>query len=253
MSGLAGAGRVIAHRGASMNAPENTLAAFRLAADQGARAVEFDVSLLGDGTAVLHHDATLDRCTNAHGPLSAIGRDSLCEIDAGSWHGPTFAGEPLPTLDDALVAFDELELASNLELKPHDLPNGRLSASVANVLSAHEDVASRIVVSSFVEEELRAFSELRPSMSLALIVNEAPSDWRKRASAVGASALHINYQYLTASLLAEAASHGFELRVFTVNEPERLAHLRDERLSGVITDHPPLFLQDPAWCAWHQT
>ena len=65
-------GRIIAHRGASQTAPENTLAAFRKALEQGVNWVEFDVSLLGDSTPVLHHDDTLDRCTDGTGPLSAL-------------------------------------------------------------------------------------------------------------------------------------------------------------------------------------
>ena len=73
-------GRIVAHRGASRIAPENTLSAFRVAAQQGARWLEFDVSLLGDNTPVLHHDATLDRCTDSAGPLDRLTASDLAAI-----------------------------------------------------------------------------------------------------------------------------------------------------------------------------
>jgi len=95
-------GRIVAHRGASRIAPENTLAAFRLASRLGAHWLEFDVSLLGDATPVLHHDATLERCTDATGPLDRLAVADLAGIDAGGWFGVQFAGEPLATLAPAL-------------------------------------------------------------------------------------------------------------------------------------------------------
>ncbi|MEM1162207.1 MAG: glycerophosphodiester phosphodiesterase family protein, partial [Pseudomonadota bacterium] len=112
-------GRIIAHRGASQVAPENTLKAFRTADRQGAYWLEFDVSLLGDGTAVIHHDDTLDRCTNATGPLSGIAAADLSDIEAGE-------GEPLPTLSAALDLIKEFGFFANLEMKPHALEPGIL-------------------------------------------------------------------------------------------------------------------------------
>ena len=87
-------GRIVAHRGASRVAPENTLAAFREAAAQGARWIEFDVSLLGDGTPVIFHDPTLDRCTDATGPLGtgvatrAAGAGGGVDVEGGCCCGP---------------------------------------------------------------------------------------------------------------------------------------------------------------------
>ncbi|MEM7423234.1 MAG: glycerophosphodiester phosphodiesterase family protein [Pseudomonadota bacterium] len=89
-------GPIIAHRGARLVAPENTLLAFRMAEAQGTPWVEFDVSLLGDGTPVVHHDATLDRCTDATGSLQSIGKDDLADIDAAAGHpmGHSVADHP---------------------------------------------------------------------------------------------------------------------------------------------------------------
>ena len=247
-------GRIIAHRGASRVAPENTLSAFRRAHAQGARWIEFDVSPLGDGTPVIFHDDTLDRCTTGQGPLTGIGRADLARIRAGKLFGPEFADEPVPTLEAVLDLIEELGFHANLELKAHRRRPGRtvgdLAGPVAELLSAHPWATSRSVISSFDEDELGAFREYLPEAPVALLVEEPPADWRKRLDALGAEGLHLDYKCLTPGLLADARAAGFRVRVYTINEPARMAPFRDAGLTGVITDHPPLFLDEPAWAAW---
>ena len=257
-------GRIIAHRGASRVAPENTLAAFRAAHAQGARWIEFDVSLLGDGTPVVFHDATLDRCTNATGPLTSIGRAELTGIRAGVRFAARsrsdfsdFPDEPLPTLEQVLDLIEELGLHANLELKTHrDDPahrTGPLAAAVAGALAPRPRAVARMTMSSFDEDELAEFRAAMPDAAVALLVEEPPADWRARLTRFGAEALHLEFTHLTQSLLAEARSFGFRVRVYTINEPELMEPFRALGLTGVITDHPPLFLGDPAWAAWAGT
>lgn len=247
-------GRVIAHRGASRVAPENTLSAFRAAHAQGARWIEFDVSPLGDGTLVVFHDATLDRCTGARGPLTGIGRADLGRIRAGALFGPAFADEPLPTLEAVLDAIEALGLHANLELKAQRERPGRrigdLAEAVAPLLAARPWAAARIVVSSFDEDELAAFRALAPEAPVALLAEEPPRDWRARLAALGAEGLHLDFRHVRESLLVEARSFGYRVRVYTINDPGPMAPFRERGLTGVITDHPPLFLDDPAWAAW---
>ena len=95
---LPGLPRVIAHRGASAAAPENTLAAFRAAKEQGAEMVELDARLTRDGVLVVIHDSTLDRTTDGRGRVALSDSDSIARLDAGSWFDPAFRGERLPTL-----------------------------------------------------------------------------------------------------------------------------------------------------------
>lgn len=94
---------VIGHRGASIEAPENTMAAFTRALDLGADGIEFDVQLTADGHAVVLHDAVLDRTTNGSGPVFDVDLDEVRALDAGSWFGPDFVGERVPLLDDVLA------------------------------------------------------------------------------------------------------------------------------------------------------
>lgn len=94
---------VIGHRGASIEAPENTMAAFVRALELGADGIEFDVQLTADGHAVVLHDALLDRTTSGSGPVFAVDLDEVRALDAGSWFGPDFVGERVPLLDDVLA------------------------------------------------------------------------------------------------------------------------------------------------------
>ena len=241
--------RIIAHRGASRVAPENTLSAFRIAARQGARACEFDVSLLGDGTPVMHHDGTLDRCTDREGALSAITARDLAGIDSGSWRGPDFAGEPMATLDQGLDLIDELGFLANLEMKPHDAPPGPIADAVAHALAARPWTRTRIVVSSFDLGALAALRQQMPDQPLAVLYEDPPPDWPAVLAELGASGLHIWREFVTPEVLATARGAGFHVRVYTVNDPASMAPHR-AWLAGIITDHPPLYLDDPEWAAW---
>lgn len=243
-------GRIIAHRGASQVAPENTMSAFREADRQGVWWIEFDVSLLGDSTTVVHHDATLDRCTTGSGPLTAVGAGALGDLDAGVWRGADFAGEPVPTLEQVLDLLDERTMWANLELKPHDGETGALAREVARALSARPWAAERIITSSFVIPELGVFRDLMPDAPVAVLYDDPPPDWRAQLTALDAAALHLKYTYLRQSLLVEAASHGFDVRVFTANDPDLMARFRDLGLTGVITDHPPAYLARDDWSGW---
>ncbi|MEO1493784.1 MAG: glycerophosphodiester phosphodiesterase family protein [Pseudomonadota bacterium] len=243
-------GLVIAHRGASEFAPENTLAAFRLAAEQGTRWIEFDVSLLGDGTPVVIHDATLNRCSDWTGPLSELSVYDLSGIDAGSWKHPDFTGEPLPTLEAALQEIEALGLYANLELKPHDGETGALAAAVAPVLASLDWTDERIITSSFVLPELAAFRTAMPSAPVAVLYNDPPDTWHRDLCELNAAAMHMNWRFLRQSLLTDVTTRGFDLRVFTINDPEVVEPFRDHGLTSVITDHPPLYLERPDWQVW---
>ena len=111
--------RLIGHRGAKENAPENTLASIREAARQGARWVELDVMLSRDQRPVIIHDDTLDRTTSGTGPVPLRDVADLRALDAGTWFDPRFAGEPLPTLEEAaaLKSLDAELLAGSNKMK----------------------------------------------------------------------------------------------------------------------------------------
>ena len=127
--------KVIGHRGAAENAPENTLESFRAAAAEGARWVEFDAKLTADNAVIILHDDDLDRTTNGKGPAKLNTLAELKALDAGSWFKPGlqpgFAGARIPTLAETLRLLGELDLSANVELKPcpGDRKSTRLNSS----------------------------------------------------------------------------------------------------------------------------
>ncbi|MEM6932877.1 MAG: glycerophosphodiester phosphodiesterase family protein [Pseudomonadota bacterium] len=246
-------GRVIAHRGASMTAPENTLAAFREAARQGARWIEFDVSLLGDKTPVIFHDATLDRCTRVSGCLTDLKVDDLASIDAGSWHSKIYEGERIPKLTQCLDMIAESGLFANLEIKPHSGDPVEIAEIVARELTLRNWAKSSITVSSFSIQTLSALRSLRVNQPLAVLWRHPPDDWAITARELEAEAIHVEYTSLTSELLLEARRRKIGLRVYTINRPELIEQFRNLGLLGVITDHPLSFFEDPSWLGWSET
>lgn len=228
---------IIAHRGAGLLAPENTLAALRLAASLGQRMVEFDVKLTADGEAVLLHDDTLDRTTDGRGPVAARTLASLDTLDAGAWHGPTFAGERIPTLDAAIDLLRALHLDANVELKPCP---GRARETGARVTAILRDRwplgATPPLVSSFSAEALQASREVAPSLPRALLVDAVTDAALDRAVSLGCVALDVNHRALDEAALARVRSCGLRVLVWTVNDPARAAALRSMGVDGVITD-----------------
>ena len=145
---------VIAHRGASGQAPENTLASLYKAHDIGVNYVEFDVTLSADKQPVIFHDATLERTTNGQGVINEKTWADLKPLDAGSWFSPDYAGEPIPNLSQYLEALAETGLYFNLEIKPSQGDGLMTAQVVCDELKKFVDaergkVQHKILVSSF--------------------------------------------------------------------------------------------------------
>lgn len=229
--------RTVAHRGAGKLAPENTLAAFRHGASFGYRMFEFDVKLSADGKAVLMHDATLDRTTSGSGRLDALTLGELAMLDAGSWHGAAYAGEPIPTLA-AVAAFTRANgFLVNIEIKPVPGTETRTGAAVAlDALALWRDAEVPPLLSSFSEDALEAARRVAPALPRALLVDRLPADWLERLRRLDCVALDTNHRELTSDVVKEAHSHGFRVACYTVNDPDRAAELLGWGVDTVITD-----------------
>ena len=229
--------RHIAHRGAGKLAPENTLAAFRHGASFGYRMFEFDVKLSGDGKSVLMHDATLDRTTSGHGRVDALTLGELAGLDAGSWHGPAFAGEPIPTLA-AIARYTQANgFLVNIEIKPVPGAEDRTGAVVAlDALSLWKGAAVPPLLSSFSEDALAAARRAAPDLPRALLLDKLPGDWLERLRRLDCVALDANHRELDADVIAAAHAAGFKVLCYTVNDPGRAQDLLSWGLDGLITD-----------------
>ena len=167
-----------AHRGASAEAPENTLAAFRRALEVGADGIELDVHLSADGVPVVIHDDTLERTTDGSGPVAAQSRAGLARLDAGAWFAPEFSGEELPTLQATLLLLAG-RLRLNLEVKA-----ARAGMAVFDLLRHFPQADA--VISSFDYGLLARLRRSAPELPLAVL--QDAGDWHRALVRAGGPA-----------------------------------------------------------------
>lgn len=237
---------VIAHRGASGSAPENTLAAFELAAAQGADAFELDVRLSADGAAVVIHDATLERTTDGTGAVRGQTLADLRLRDAGARftrdRGATFPnsgqGIRIPTLGEVLWAFPRMPILV-------DVKEPEAQEAVRRVL-VQEDAVDRCVVASEQRESLGVFRE-PPFASGAAADEIAELYWgvllRRKVAAPRYDLLSVPLRHRgltvpTRRFVSAARGFGCPVHVWTVNQPATARRLWARGIAGVITDRP---------------
>jgi glycerophosphoryl diester phosphodiesterase len=227
----------IAHRGAGSLAPENTLAAFRVGASHGYRAFECDVKLSADGVPFLLHDATLERTTGAQGVAGQRSWSELSQLDAGGWHGPRFAGEPLPTLQGIARWLQANGFAVDLEIKPTPGLEARTGAAVAaEVLRLWQGQAGMPLLSSFQPEALRAARVAAPQLPRALLLDRLPDDALALALELQCVALITDHKLMDAALIDRAHAAGLRALVYTVNDAGRAQALIGWGIDGIVTD-----------------
>ncbi|MEA2117318.1 glycerophosphodiester phosphodiesterase family protein [Halovibrio sp. HP20-50] len=234
---------VIAHRGYSVAAPENTLAAVRAAHQAGATWVELDVQLLGDGTPVIWHDASVTRCSSGRGNLRDLSWEKARILDAGSWFGDHFAGEKMASLEAMISLLNELEMGVNMEFKVN---RGRDPiALVDRALPEMLDTLppERLIISSFNASALshcRQFAS-RERLALGLLFGSIPKTWRAQCEAIEAFSVHADWSRLKRPQAAAIQRDGYHLMCYTANDPSAFHNRWAWGISSVITDEPAAF------------
>ena len=186
---------VVAHRGASGYAPENTFASFALGLEQGADLLELDVHLSRDGEPVVIHDEALDRTTDGRGLVVEHTVAELRQFDAGAWFGPQFAGQRIPTLDEVLAwARGRICLALEIKNAPSFYPG--IEAKIAALLDRH-DMLRRTLVISFDHPALRRLGGLAPGLLTGALYACRPVDQVDLAHAAGARVLAPAWSFVT--------------------------------------------------------
>lgn len=229
---------IIAHRGASIEAPENTLAAIARAAERGAGGVELDVAISADGVPVILHDDTLDRTTNGRGPIIDQPYPALAALDAGAWFSAEFHGERVPTLAAAAALILDRDMALNLEIKPPPGHDKETAERAIAVLTACWPSYGRLLISSFSVEALKEARDLAPHWPRGLITGAPPADWRDVMKSLGCVSLHCSASSVTPSLVEEVHKEGYRLLVWTVNEASKARKFFASGVDGIITDDP---------------
>lgn len=231
---------VFGHRGASAYAPENTLAAFKLAMEQGAHGVEFDVHLTRDGVPVVIHDFDLDKTTSGHGPVIEHEYEDLEALDAGSHKSAEYAGEPIPTLEEVFRLLAG-KLAMNVEVKGD---SDGIEDAVAALIDQY-GVTDWVIVSSFNPLILQRFAAKYPHVALGFLYDESMpyEEFLQLLSNVQLKARHPHHTMIDVPYMRVAKQFGYLVNTWTVNDPDRAVELRRLDVDVVMTDTPDVILK----------
>lgn len=228
------------HRGARHYAPDNTLAAFELAAQQGADGVELDVHLTADGALVCIHNYSVDETTNGSGMVREMTLAEIKVLDAGSHFAPRFADERVPTLPEVFEALGE-RLLFDIELKGMGFKPDGLEAAVADAIAEY-DMIGRVIITSFNAVRLRRMRKINPQLPLGFLYRrDILPYWllgRMLRRSIRYEADHPMHNIVTPKFMTWARRAGIYINSWVVNDPARMAVLRDLGVNMIITDKP---------------
>jgi glycerophosphoryl diester phosphodiesterase len=235
---------ILCHRGAKNYAPENTLAAFKVALELGADGFELDTQLTSDGHVVVYHDTTVDRITNGHGKLSQLPLAELRKLDAGSSFSEKFRGEKISTLDEVFETSGKGAII-NVELKNFSTPFDNLVEKVCEVVRRH-GMQKNTIFSSFLPWNLKKAARILPEVPRGLITIKGR--WGVWGRSFGFSfgdydALHPHLDDVTAQQVQRVHKLKRRINEWTVNKEEDIQRLFRWGVDGIMTDDPQLALR----------
>lgn len=231
---------LIAHRGMSSLAPENTLSAFALCKEHGIQWFECDVDILQDGTVIVSHDDTLDRCTDKSGRLCDISSTDLASIDAGSWFSDDYVGERLPTIHQLIALANEHQLNLNIEIKSCSASAKLSQLLIDNLILALQELKPEreLIVSSFNHLVLSEFKRKSPQTKIACLFESHNlwDDWNSIIEWCKADYIHPEEKDLTREMVQRFKDSGIKVNVWTVNDLARANELFNWGVDGICTD-----------------
>lgn len=233
--------KIFAHRGASAYAPENTMAAFSLAIEQGADGIELDVQMTHDGHLVVAHDETLNRVTGKNGWLKDY---SLAELQALSFNNgmSEFAGIQIPTLEQVLKLAKSHEIEVNIELKTGIYWYPNIEEKTVQLVEKM-GMTGQVIYSSFNHYSVQKIKQLAPDARVAYLYSDVILDVEQYAKNSGVNELHpAIYHVLMADFAQKYKASGCKVRVWTVNEPEHMKMLIQQGWEAIITNYPDVAL-----------
>lgn len=232
---------IYAHRGARGYAPENTMAAFQKAAALKAGGIELDVQMTADRQVVICHDHDIDRTSNGRGIICELTVTELKKYDFGSWFGPQFAGETIPTLDEFLPWFTNTAMVLNIEIKNGPVIYKGIEELVVAAVEKYQ-LQARTVVSSFYHPSLVKVKQLNPALKTGALFDCRPLQPLQYAEDVKADYLHPHWAMVEAEWVSEAHLRGIKVNAYTVNTPSEYEFVRKADVDGIFSDFPDRFI-----------
>lgn len=232
----------IAHRGASFHRPENTLEAFQLAYQIGAKALEFDCWLSKDGEIVISHDQGLERTTNLVGKINDYNLCDLEKADAGSWFHPSFSNARLPTLEEVLVFAKDKDLTLFIELKD---PNVEIAQKTSELLGKYAMVDQAYVI-SFEHHLLSYLHENYPHLHLGISYKNTSEDLISKSLGIEAKGVILPYYKVEKTFVEQIHAQGLKVWFYGGRPNKEEDHLNKIQKSltckvdGYFTDFPEL-------------
>jgi glycerophosphoryl diester phosphodiesterase len=232
---------IIAHRGASAYAPENTLAAFKLALQQGADGIELDAKLSSDRHVVVIHDQSIDRTTPMSGRVRDYSMADLHKMDAGSHFDIAYQGEWIPSLEDVLKAVGQLTII-NIELTNYSTPFDELPKAAVELVKKYK-LNQRVLFSSFNILALHQIHRLMPEAPVGLLASRG---WTRKIKnllprwLLHRDCLHIPKEDASLELIHDLHNKDQKVFVYTVNREEDIQRLFEYGVDGIFTDDPKL-------------
>ncbi|MBI4546425.1 MAG: glycerophosphodiester phosphodiesterase [Ignavibacteriae bacterium] len=236
---------IIAHRGASAHAPENTLASFKKAVELGADILELDVHQTRDSQLVVIHDNDVDRTTNGNGKIKDLTYAQLQQLDAGSWFSSQFKGEKIPLLKEVIeLSPDSLTLLVELKEGSGYYPN--IEERLVNLLR-QQNVTHRVILKSFEDAILNRFRELAPEIPRLKIVVAELSFFNlviergiQSGTILDDSVHYLQVHWLGATkhFIDKAHRLGYKVFAWDVNDADRMKELINKGIDGIETDYP---------------
>ena len=231
----------IAHRGATGYAPENTVAGFDLAVDMKADYIEIDVQRSKDGELVVIHDTSVDRTTDGTGKVGDLTFDYLRSLDAGSWKGEQFAGEPIPTFEEILDRYHG-KVGILIELKAPELYPG-IEEQVADKLKERnldKPQNEKIIIQSFNFESMKTMDQLLPNVPIGVLTSNRADTTAEALQEFSAYADWFNPSYgiVTKELVNQVHSLGMQIGSWTVRSQDAADFLFEMDVDAIITDYP---------------
>jgi glycerophosphoryl diester phosphodiesterase len=225
---------IFAHRGAAGQAPENTLASFRLALEQHCDVIELDIHLSKDNQIVVCHDESVTRTSNGSGLIRGMTAAEIKKLDAGSWFDPKFAEEKMPLLSEVFELVPS-EIGINIELKKDY--GGQLQLLIE--LVRHYNRMDSVIFSSFDHKLLYRLKQMTPEAKVSLVYDCKMFDPVQMIRHFGEDiySIHANYLMIDKEDIAAVRQNGQHVIVWTCNRAEEIKTLFDMGVSGVITDY----------------